>query len=157
MLQLLLPPPTLWQMNKPATLQPLMSQKPSPNLTAQAKSSLRHPLWPPSLPNPWWPCAATTVLVKSAPKPLPGATVDVMAALASAARAPGVTADQARAALVTVVLSAVATVLAIAHPVKTGAHVWVMRLSARNAKPWSAPKCRCASWPLRPTARPWAG
>lgn len=114
-------------------------------------------MWPPSLPNPWWPCAATTVLAKSAPKPLPGATADVMAALVSAVRAPGVTADQALAASATVALNAAATVLAIVHPVKTEAHVWVMRLSARNAKPWSAPKCRCASWPLRPTARPWAG
>lgn len=138
-------------MNKPARLDQRRQ-----NLTAQAKSSLRHPLWPPSLPNPWWPCAATTVLAKSAPKPLPGATADVMAALASAARAPGVTADQARAVLATVVLNAAATVLATAHPVKTEAHVWVMRLSARNAKPWSAPKCRCASWPLRRMARPWA-
>lgn len=138
-------------MNKPARLHQRRQ-----NLTAQPKSSLRHPLWPPSLPNLWWPCAATTVLAKSAPKPLPGATADVMAALASAVRAPGVTADLALAASATVVLNAAATVLATAHPVKTGAHVWVMRLSARNAKPWSAPKCRCASWPLRPTAKPWA-
>ena len=136
-------------MNKPARL-----HQRTQNLTAQAKSSLRPPWWPPSLPNPWWPCAATTVLAKSAPKPLPGAMADVMAALASAARAPGVTADQALADLVTVALNAAATVLVIAHPVKTGAHVWVMRLSARNAKPLNAPKCRCVSWPLRRTARP---
>jgi hypothetical protein len=68
-----------------------------------------------------------------------------MAALASAARAPGVTADQARAASATVALNAAATVLAIAHPVKTEAHAWGMPLSAPNAKPWSAPKCRCGS------------
>lgn len=149
-------PPTLWQTNKPATLLPLMPNRRGPSRTAQPKSSLRHPLWPPSLPNPWWPFAATTALAKSAPKRLPGATADVMAVLASAVRAPGVTADQALAALATVALNAAATVLATEHPVKTGVHVWVMRLSARNAKPWSAPKCRCASWPLRRTARPWA-
>ncbi len=138
-------------MNKPARLHQRRQ-----NLTAQPKSRLRH-LWrPPSLPNPWWPCAATTVLAKSAPKPLPGATADVMAALASAVRAPGVTEAQALAALATGALNAAATVLATEHPVKTGVLVWVMRLSARNAKPWSAPKCRCASWPLRRTARPWA-
>jgi hypothetical protein len=138
-------------MNKPARLHQRRL-----NLTAQPKSSLRHPLWPPSLLNPWWPCAATTALAKSAPKRLPGATADVMAVLESAVRAPGVTADQALAALATVALNAAATALAIAHPVKTEAHVWVMRLSARNGKPWSAPKCRCASWPLRRMARPWA-
>ena len=138
-------------MNKPARL-----HQQRQNLTAQAKSSLRHPLCPQSLPNPWWPCVATTDPAKSVLRHLLGAMADVMAALASAARAPGGTADQALAASATVALNAAATVLAIVHPVKTEAHVWVMRLSARNAKPWSAPKCRCASWPRKRMARPLA-
>ena len=138
-------------MNKPARLHQRRQ-----NLTALPKRSLRHPLWPPSLPNPWWQCVATTVLAKSAPKPLPGATADVMAALASAARAPAVTEAPALAALATGVLNVVETVLVIAHPVKTEVRVWVIRLSAPSVKPWSAPKCRCASWPPRRMARPWA-
>lgn len=138
-------------MNKPARL-----HQQRQNLTAQAKSSLRHPLWPPSLPSPWWPCAATTVLVKSAPKPLPGAMADVMAVLASAARAPAVTEARALAALAIGVLNVVETVLAIAHPVKTAVRVWVIRLSAPSVKPWSELKCRCASWPRKRMVRPWA-
>jgi hypothetical protein len=78
----------------------------------------------------------------------------VMAALASAVPAPVVTVAQALDALVIVALSAVGIVLAIVGPVKTEALAWVMRLSAPNAKPWSAPRCRCASWPHKRTARP---
>jgi hypothetical protein len=81
---------------------------------------------------------------------------DVMAGPASAARAPAVTEARALAVLATGVLNVVETVLAIAHPVKTEVRVWAIRLSAPSAKPWSALKCRCASWPRKRTARPWA-
>lgn len=95
---------------------------------------------------------ATTDPVKSVQRHLLGAMADVMAALASAAHAPAVTGAQVRAALVIAVM----TVLVIAQPVKTEVRVWAIRLSAPSAKPWSALKCRCASWPRKPTARPWA-
>lgn len=156
LLPLLLLPPTLRQTNKPATRQLLMPNRRGPNLPAPAQSKLRPPWWLPSLPNPWWLSAATTVLAKSAPKRLPGAMADVMAALASAARAPVVTADQALADLATVALNAAATVLAIARPAKTEAHASEMPLSVPNAKHWSVLKCRCANWLHRHTARPWA-
>lgn len=136
-------------------IKPAMRHQRRQHLTAQAKSSLRHPLSPPSLPNPWWPCVATTDPAKSVLRHLLGAMADVMADLASAARAPAVTEGQVLAALATGVLNVVETVLAIAHPVKTEVRVWAIRLSARNAKPWSALKCRCASWPRKRTARPW--
>jgi hypothetical protein len=136
-------------------LQPLMPHKRGPNRTAQVQSTLRHPRWPPSLPNPWWQCAATTDPAKSVPRHLLGAMADVMAALASAAHVPVVTEGQALAALATGVLSAGETVLAIVHPVKTEVRVWAIRLSAPSVKPWSALKCRCASWPRKRTAKPW--
>ena len=99
---------------------------------------------------------ATTDLAKSARKRLPGAMADVMAVLASVVRDPAVTEAQVLAALVIAVLNAEVIVLAIAHPVRTEAPVWVMRHSAPNARPWNAPKCRCASWPHKRTVRPWA-
>jgi hypothetical protein len=76
---------------------------------------------------------ATTDLAKSAQKRLPGAMGVEMAALASVVRAQVATAAQVPAVLVT------------EFRVKTAARVWVMRHSAPSAKPWSAPKCRCAS------------
>ena len=82
--------------------------------------------------------------------------VAVMAALASAGRAPVATGVQVPAALVTEVLNAVVIVLATVSLGRTVARAWVMRLSAPNAKPWSAPKCPCASWRHKRTARPWA-
>jgi hypothetical protein len=144
-------PLKLRRMNKPVRLHQRRQ-----NLTAQPKSSLRHPLCPPSLPNPWWPCVATTDPAKSVPRHLLGAMADVMAALASAARAPAVIEVRALAALAIGVLSAGETDLAIAHLVKTEVRVWAIRLSAPSAKPWSALKCRCASWPRKRMARPLA-
>ena len=75
-----------------------------------------------------------------------------MAARASAGRAPAATGVQVPAVLVTEVLIALATV----SLGKTAARAWEMRLSAPNVKPWSGPKCRCASWRHKRTARPWA-
>jgi hypothetical protein len=138
----------LLQKTQRASLPCLMLQQPAPSWTARAQSQLRHPWWPPSQPNPWWRCAATTDLAKSAQKRLLGAMGVEMAALASVVRAQVATAAQVPAVLVIAVLNAVR--------VKTVARVWVMRHSAPSAKPWSAPKCRCASWPHKHTARPWA-
>ena len=149
-------PPPLRQTNKPARLQRLMLQLPVPSRTARAQSQLRHPWWPPSQPNPWWRCVATTDLAKSAQKRLLGAMGVEMAALASVVRAQVATAAQVPAVLVIAVLNAEVIVLLTEVRAKTVARVWVTRHSAPSAKPWSAPKCRCASWPRKHTARPWA-
>ena len=147
-------PPPLRQTNKPARLQRLMLQLPAPSRTPQAQSKLRHPWWPPSQPNPWWRCAATIGPAKSVPKRLPGATADVMVVQASVVLAQVATEAQAPAALVIAVLSEEVIVSVTEPRVKTAARDWVMRLSAPNAKPWSAPKCRCANWPRKRTAKP---
>jgi hypothetical protein len=136
------------QATQRASLQRLMLQQPAPSRTARAQRKLRHLWWPPSQPNPWWRCAATTDLAKSARKRLLGAMGVEMAALASVVRAQVATAAQVPAALVIVWVTEVR--------VKTAARAWVMRLSAPNAKPWSVLKCRCANWPLKRTVRPWA-
>ena len=145
-------PQRLRQTNKPATRQLPKRRKPRPMRTACAQKSLRHPWSHPSPPNPWWRCAATTGPAKSVPKGLPAA----MAARASAGRAPVATGVQVPAALVTEVLNAVVIVLATVDRVKTAARAWEMRLSAPNAKPWSGPKCPCASWQHKRMAKPLA-
>ncbi len=139
--------PQLRQKTQRASLQRLMLQQPAPSRTARAQSQLRHP---------WWRCAATTDLDKSVLKRLLGAMGVEMAALVSVVRAQVATAAQVPAVLVIVVLNAEVIVLVTEVRVKTVARVWVMRHSAPSAKPWSAPKCRCASWPHKHTARPWA-
>ena len=109
-----------------------------------------------SPPNLWWRCAATIGLAKSDPKHLLGAMAAVMAALASAGRAPVATGVQVPAVLVTEGLNAGAIALATALREKTAARAWEMRLSAPNAKPWSGPKCPCASWQHKRMAKPLA-
>ena len=146
----------LRQKTRQASLPRLMLQQPAPSRTARAQSQLRHPWWPPSQPNPWWRCVATTDLAKSAQKRLLGAMGVEMAALASVVRAQVATAAQVPAVLVIAVLNAEVIVLLTEVRAKTVARVWVTRHSAPSAKPWSAPKCRCASWPRKHTARPWA-
>ena len=79
---------------------------------------------------------------------------DEMAALASVVLAQVATAAQVPAVLVIAVLNAEVIVLVTEFRVKTAARVWVMRHSAPSAKPWSAPKCRCANWPRKRTAKP---
>jgi hypothetical protein len=146
----------LRQTNQRARPQRLMIQQPALSRTARAQSKLRHPWWPPSQPNPWWQCAATTDQAKNARKRLLGAMGVEMAALASVVRAQVATAAQVLAVLVIAVLNAEVIVLVTELRVKTAARVWVMRHSAPSARPWSVPKCRCASWPRKHTARPWA-
>ena len=122
----------------------LMLQQAAPSRTARAQSQLRHPWWPPSQPNPWWRCAATTDLAKRKPQPHWGAT-----------HGPGhglVTETPAQAATEARDLKAVASVMTEAC-VKIGAPVWATPLSVRSAKRWSAPKCLCANWQRKPMAK----
>lgn len=148
-------PQRFQQTNKTATRQLPKRRKQYPIRTACSKKILRRPWLHPSPPNPWWRCAATIGLAKSVPKHLPAAMAAVMAALASAGRVLVATGVQVQAVLVTEVLNAVVIALATALRVKTAARAWVMRLFAPNAKPWSGPKCPCASWRHKRTARPW--
>ena len=142
--------------SSPTVKPPPTQRKRGPSRTPRQHKRRLPPWFPPSLPNPWWRCAVTTDPVKNGLRhPLDAMAVE-MAALASAARAPVVTEAQALVALAIVALSAQGIVLAIVGPVKTEALAWVMRLFAPNAKPWSAPRCRCASWPRKRTARPLA-
>ena len=93
-----------------------------------------------------------TALVKRKPKPLP--LVDAMAVPVSAVPAQSATADQAAPASVAAIAwVTVARVAKAAISAKTGVRAWVMPLSVRSAKPWNVPKCRCASWPHKPTAK----
>lgn len=140
------------QATQRASLQRLMLQQPAPSRTARAQRKLRHLCWPPSQPNPWWRCAATTDLAKSARKRLLGAMGVEMAALASVVHAQVATAAQVPAALV--IAEVIVWVTEVR--VKTAARAWVMRHSAPNAKPWSVPKCRCANWPRKRTVKLWA-
>jgi hypothetical protein len=78
---------------------------------------------------------------------------DEMVALANAVRARVETEAQVLAAWAIAAVSAQGIVLATADLVKTVVLDWVMRLSAPNAKPWSGPKCHCASWLHKRTAR----
>ena len=148
-------PQRFQQTNKTATRQLPKRRKQHPIRTACSMKSLRRPWLHPSPPNLWWRCAATIGLAKSDPKHLLGAMAAVMAALASAGRAPVATGVQVPAVLVTEELNAGAIALATALREKTAARAWEMRLSAPNAKPWSGLKCRCESWRHKRTARPW--
>ena len=104
---------------------------------------------PPSNPKPhhvlWWLCAVMTAQAKNAPKPRPQVVVEMASPAASLAisQALAVTANPAAMADATVV----------AKGLHRGAHVWVMRLSVRNALLWNQPKMRCVDWPRKPTAK----
>jgi hypothetical protein len=91
---------------------------------------------------------ATTDPVKSALRRQLAVMVDAMHVPVSAVRARVLTAAPAEA--LTVLQTARHAVISA----KTVAHVWGMPPSARNAKPWSALKCRCASWLHKRTAKP---
>ena len=108
--------------------------------------------WPrPNPPSLLWRCGAMTAPAKRKQKPLQVATAAAMADPASAVRVPGLT--EAPVAQV----SALATAVVVAKAVmsaRTAVRVWAMPLSVLSAKPWSAPKCRCANWPRKRTAKP---
>jgi hypothetical protein len=105
----------------------------------------------PSPPNPWWLCGVTTVQAKRKQKLLLAAMAAAMAVLASAARVPVETVVP-----VARVIEAVTVLVTAVHAVmfaKTEGHAWEMPLSVPSAKPWSVPKCRCANWPHKRTAK----
>lgn len=112
--------------------------------------------WPrPNPPSLLWRCGAMTAPAKRKQKPLQVATAAAMADPASAVRVPGLT--EAPVAQVSVAVSALATAVVVAKAVmsaRTAVRVWAMPLSVLSAKPWSAPKCRCANWPRKRTAKP---
>ena len=92
-----------------------------------------------------------TVRAKRKPKRLQAVMADAMAvpAIAMPAR------EIAQAIVVPVRVTAAtvshgATLLTVANALRA----WAIPLSVRNARPWSVPRCRCASWPHKPTARP---
>jgi hypothetical protein len=95
---------------------------------------------------------ATTVLDKRKPKLLAHAMAVMRAAMADLG-----TVAHARVAIVRVTDSltavCVALLVRVVISVKTVAHDWAMPLSARSAKPSNVPKCRCANWPHKPTAK----
>ena len=96
-----------------------------------------------------------TAQVKRKQKLCRVAMAAAMADPASAVRVPELTG--ALAAQVSVAVSALATAVVVAKAVisaKTAVRVWAMPLSVPSAKPWSAPKCRCANWPRKRTAKP---
>ena len=115
-----------------------------------------HTTGDPAPPTPAWGGGATTGPAKSGRRGRPGATADVTVVQAGVVLAQVATEALVQAALVIAVLSEEVIVSVTEPRVKTAARDWVMRLSAPNAKPWSAPKCRCASWPHKHMARPWA-
>jgi hypothetical protein len=91
---------------------------------------------------------ATTDPVKSALRRQLAVMVDAMHVPVSAVLAQVLTAAQAGA--VTGLQTARHGVISA----KTVAHVWGMPPSAHSAKPWSAPRCPCASWPRKRMAKP---
>lgn len=93
-----------------------------------------------------------TALAKRKPKPQPLAAV--MGVLVSAVYAQVAIVD--RAAQANEVVIAWVTVARVAKAVisaRTAVLAWAMRPSVHSAKPWSVPKCRCANWPHKPTAK----
>ena len=108
-------------------------------------------------PNLWWRCAGMTGLAKrnqTPPRPSAGA----MAARASAVH--GLGPIGVPVAPVTGVVSDLVTGGIVVPAAKaeisgkTGVPVWAMRPSARNARPWSGPRCRCANWRPKPMVKP---
>ena len=85
---------------------------------------------PPAL---WWPCAATTALVKSAPSwRLPVAVASSVIAVKAAAM------DDPQTAAIAVVVQMIASVTV--PSARIVAPVWVMRLSAPSAMRWNTLK-----------------
>ncbi len=115
--------------------------------TAKTRQPQHQPL-PPSPPNRWSLFVETTGPDKSAQKRQLAVTVAATHVLVSAVRDQELTAALAEAETV------LQTVRRVVISAKNAVHVWVMPLSAPNARPWSAPKCPCANWPHRPTAKP---
>ena len=125
-----------------------MPLKPALKAPMQPRPKRLRPPWPrPNPPNLLWRCVVMTVLAKRKQKLLLAAMADPV----SAARVPvGTVVPVAR------VIEAVTVLVTAVHAVmfaKTVGHAWAMPLSAPSAKPWSVPKCRCANWPHKRTAK----
>ena len=137
---------TLRQMQQPMPLKPA--------LKAPIQSKPKRLLPPSPRPNQsslLWRFVVMIALAKRKQRPLPVAMAVVMADPASAARVP--VAIVAPAALVSVAVTASVTAVHVVMSAKTVGLAWAMRLSVPNEKPWSVPKCLCANWPHKPTAK----
>jgi hypothetical protein len=141
-----------WQKRTLQQMRQSMPLKPALKAPMQPRPKRLRPPWPP--PNPpslLWRCVVMTVLAKRKQKLLQVAMADVMADPVSAARVPvGTVVPVAR------VIEAVTVLGTAVHAVmfaKTVGHAWAMPPSAPSAKPWSVPKCRCANWPHKRTAK----
>ena len=88
-----------------------------------------------------------TAQARRKPKLLQAEMADVMVVLVTVTVAL-VIAVRARVIVATVSRAVILQTVASAPP------VWVIPLSVPNAKPWNAPRCRCASWRPKPMARP---
>jgi hypothetical protein len=151
-------PLRLWQKRTLQQMGQLMQLKPALKALMQPRPKCLRPPWPrpnpPNPPNLLWRCVVMTVLVKRKQKLPQVATAAVMADPVSVARVPvGTVVPVARVIeAVTVLVTAVHAVKAVMFA-KTAGHVWAMPLSVPSAKPWSVPKCRCANWPHKRTAK----
>jgi hypothetical protein len=137
-----------WQKRTLQQMRQSMPLKPALKAPMQPRPKRLRPPWPrPNPPNLLWRCVVMTVLAKRKQKLLLAAMADPV----SAARVPvGTVVPVAR------VIEAVTVLVTAVHAVmfaKTVGHAWAMPLSAPSAKPWSVPKCRCANWPHKRTAK----
>jgi hypothetical protein len=142
-----IPPPCLLPMLRLPKKHTRALRHPSRTQAAKTRQPQHQPLWP-SPPNRWSLFVATTGPDKSAQKRQLAVTVDATHVLVSAVRDQELTAARAEAETV------LQTVRRVVISAKNAVHVWVTPLSAPNARPWSGPKCPCANWPHRPTAKP---
>jgi hypothetical protein len=141
-----------WQKRTLQQMCQSMPLKPALKAPMQPRPKRLRPPWPrPNPPNLLWRCVVMTVLAKRKQKLLQVAMADVMADPVSAARVPvGTVVPVAR------VIEAVTGLVTAVHAVmfaKTVGHAWAMPPSVHSAKPWSVPKCRCANWPHKRTAK----
>jgi hypothetical protein len=141
-----------WQKRMLQQMRQSMPLKSALKAPMQPRPKRLRPPWPrPNPPNLLWRCVVMTVLAKRKQKLLQVAMADVMADPVSAARVPvGTVVPVAR------VIEAVTVLGTAVHAVmfaKTVGHAWAMPPSVHSAKPWSVPKCRCANWLHKRTAK----
>ncbi len=127
-------------------------------LRAKQRQKLQRPWLRPSLPSRWSRCVATIAQVKRKPKCLQAVMADAMAAQVIAMPVQVIAQAIVPAVRVTVVRAraseATVSRAVILRTVANVPRAWAIPPSVRNARPWSVPRCRCASWPHKPTARP---
>ena len=147
-----------WQKRTLQQMRQTMPLKPALKAPMQPRPKRLRPPWPP--PNPpslLWRCVVMTALAKRKQRPLPVAMDAMAAAMAdpvSAARVPvGTVVPVARVIEAVTVLGTAVHAVKAEMFAKTAGHVWAMPLSVPNVKPWSVPKCRCANWPHKRTAK----